>query len=86
MLNIIGALFSGLFIGALARFFYPGAVQMGLGTTMLLGIGGALVAGVITSMTSSQGIKEGFNRAGCFGSLLGAMLLIWAARSIGWAP
>lgn len=84
MLNLIGALFSGLFIGALARFFYPGAVQMGLTMTMLLGIGGALVVGVVTSMTSGQGIKEGFNRAGCFGSLLGAMLLIWIGRTMGW--
>lgn len=29
MFNLIGAVFSGLFIGALARFFYPGAVDMG---------------------------------------------------------
>jgi uncharacterized membrane protein YeaQ/YmgE (transglycosylase-associated protein family) len=29
MINIIGAIISGLVIGALARFFYPGAVEMG---------------------------------------------------------
>lgn len=28
MINIIGAIISGLIIGALARFFYPGAVEM----------------------------------------------------------
>jgi uncharacterized membrane protein YeaQ/YmgE (transglycosylase-associated protein family) len=84
MLNIISALFAGLFVGALARFFYPGAVEMGIGKTMLLGIGGALVVGAITSLTSGQGIKEGFNRAGCFGSVLGAIFLIWAGRSMGW--
>jgi len=40
MINIIGAILSGLFIGILARFFYPGAVQMGWIATILLGIGG----------------------------------------------
>jgi uncharacterized membrane protein YeaQ/YmgE (transglycosylase-associated protein family) len=44
MINIIGAIVSGLIIGALARFFYPGAVQMGWIATILLGIGGSLLA------------------------------------------
>lgn len=84
MLNLIGALLSGLIVGGFARFFYPGAVDMGWGMTTLLGIGGALVVGMLTSLTSKQGLKEGFNRAGCFGSVLGAMLLIWVGRHFGW--
>src|SRR3546814_15467307 len=40
MINIVGAIISGLIIGALARFFYPGAVEMGWIATILLGIGG----------------------------------------------
>jgi len=84
MINIIGALISGLIIGGLARFIYPGPVPMGWGMTMLLGVGGAMVVGMITSLTSRQGFKEGFNRAGCLGSVLGAMLLIWIGRHYGW--
>lgn len=85
MFNIIGALISGLFVGALARYFYPGAVEMGWGMTSLLGMGGALLVGVLTSMSSGQGLREGFNRAGCFTSILGAMLLIYLGRHFGWS-
>jgi uncharacterized membrane protein YeaQ/YmgE (transglycosylase-associated protein family) len=85
MFNIIGALISGLFVGALARFFYPGAVEMGWGMTSLLGVGGALIVGRLTSLSSGQGLREGFNRAGCFTSILGAMLLIYLGRHFGWS-
>jgi uncharacterized membrane protein YeaQ/YmgE (transglycosylase-associated protein family) len=84
MFNLIGALLSGLVVGAMARFFYPGTVDIGWGMTMLLGVGGALLVGILTSLTSKQGFKEGFNRAGCLGSVIGAMALIWLARYYGW--
>ena len=44
MLNIIGAIISGLVVGVLARWFYPGAVVMDWVATILLGIGGSLAA------------------------------------------
>jgi uncharacterized membrane protein YeaQ/YmgE (transglycosylase-associated protein family) len=84
MLNMIGIILSGLFVGVLARFFYPGAVELGFWMTVLLGIGGALLAGLPGAMASGQGLREGFNRAGCFASLLGAMLLIFIGRQLGW--
>lgn len=79
MFNLIGALISGLIIGALARYFYPGAVEMGWGMTLLLGIGGSLLAGFITTRGS-----EGFNRAGCLASVVGAIVLIFIGRTLGW--
>jgi uncharacterized membrane protein YeaQ/YmgE (transglycosylase-associated protein family) len=57
--NIIGAIVSGLVIGALARWFYPGPVPMGWIATILLGIGGSLVAGLAVSRGRGD-----FNRAG----------------------
>jgi uncharacterized membrane protein YeaQ/YmgE (transglycosylase-associated protein family) len=84
MFNIIGAIFSGLIVGVLARFFYPGAVELGLVKTILLGIGGSLLAGLITASRSEGGIGEGVSRAGCLASVLGAMALIFAARQLGW--
>ncbi len=84
MFNLIGALFSGLLVGALARFFYPGAVDMSWTMTMLLGVGGALLVGTLTSLTNRNGLREGFNRAGCLGSVIGAMALIWLGRYYGW--
>lgn len=79
MFNLIGALFSGLIIGVLARYFYPGAVDMGWGMTLLLGIGGSLLAGFATTRGA-----EGFNRAGCLTSIIGAIVLIFIGRMLGW--
>jgi uncharacterized membrane protein YeaQ/YmgE (transglycosylase-associated protein family) len=78
MFNVIGAIISGLFVGALARWFYPGAVDLGWGMTILLGVGGSLLAGLI----ANRGIGEGFNRAGCLASVLGGMALIFAGRML----
>lgn len=78
MLNIIGAILSGLLVGALARFFFPGEVEMGWLTTIALGIGGSLLAGLVTS----RGRRD-FHRAGCLASILGAMALILLGRLLG---
>jgi uncharacterized membrane protein YeaQ/YmgE (transglycosylase-associated protein family) len=79
MFNIIGAIISGLIIGALARWFYPGEVDMGWGMTILLGVGGSLLAGLVTSRGKSE-----FSRAGCLASILGAIVLIFIGRHLGW--
>jgi uncharacterized membrane protein YeaQ/YmgE (transglycosylase-associated protein family) len=76
--NIIGAIVSGLVIGALARWFYPGPVPMGWIATILLGIGGSLVAG----LADSRG-RGDYNRAGCLASILGAMALIQVGHLLG---
>lgn len=83
MLNIIGAVLSGLVVGVLARFFYPGTVPMHWITTVLLGIGGSLLVGLITASRAGAGLGEGFNRAGCLASVLGAMALIFIGRVLG---
>jgi len=77
MFNIISALIAGLIVGGLARWLYPGTVEMGLLETMLLGIGGSLFAGLLVSRGSGD-----FNRAGCLASVLGAMALIFAGRHL----
>ena len=81
MFNLIGAIISGLFIGALARWFYPGVVEMGWGMTILLGVGGSLLAGLVAGRGS---YGEGFQRGGCLASLLGAVVLIFVGRHLGW--
>ena len=79
MFNIIGMIVSGLIVGVLARYFYPGAVSMGWLWTIGLGIAGSLLAGLITARGST-----GFNRAGFIASILGAMVLIFLGRQLGW--
>lgn len=81
MWNILGALFSGLIVGALARFFYPGAVEMGWVMTSLLGVGGSLLAGLVIAASSAGGINGGVNRAGCLASIIGAIILIFLGRT-----
>lgn len=78
MINIIGAILSGLVVGVLARWFYPGAVAMGWLATIGLGIGGSLLAGLV----ATRG-KADFQRAGCLASLLGAIALIFLGRMVG---
>lgn len=83
MFNLIGAIISGLVIGVLARFFYPGAVDLGWIMTILLGVGGSLLANLVVRMRDPAGYDAGFNRAGCLASILGAMVLIFLGRQFG---
>jgi uncharacterized membrane protein YeaQ/YmgE (transglycosylase-associated protein family) len=78
MINIVSAIISGLIIGVLARFFYPGSVNLGWIATILLGIGGSLAAGLVTSRGAGD-----FNRAGCLASVIGAIVLIFLGRVLG---
>ncbi|EGD60084.1 transmembrane region and signal peptide prediction [Novosphingobium nitrogenifigens DSM 19370] len=80
MLNIVSLVLGGLLIGIAARFFYPAAIPMGLGHTILLGIGGSLVAGFAASWRDGRPFSEGLSRAGCIASVIGAMLLIFIGR------
>jgi uncharacterized membrane protein YeaQ/YmgE (transglycosylase-associated protein family) len=77
MFTVIGAIVSGLIVGILARFFYPGAVEMGWLWTIGLGIAGSLLAGLITARGAS-----GFHRAGFIASIIGAMVLIFVGRML----
>jgi uncharacterized membrane protein YeaQ/YmgE (transglycosylase-associated protein family) len=83
MLNIIGMIVSGAIIGVLARFFYPGEVPLNLLYTILLGIGGSLLAGLVVGSRSGV-MGGGVNRAGCLASVIGAIVLILLGRMLGW--
>lgn len=82
IMGIIGMIIVGFIVGILARFFYPGAVNMGFWMTTALGIGGSLVGGVVTSLLFKT--PDGtFHRAGWIMSIIGAMVLIWAYLNFG---
>jgi uncharacterized membrane protein YeaQ/YmgE (transglycosylase-associated protein family) len=78
MINVLSAIFAGLVVGALARWFYPGVVAMDWLETIVLGIAGSLLAGLL----ASRGRRD-FQRAGGLASVLGAMALIFIGRSLG---
>jgi uncharacterized membrane protein YeaQ/YmgE (transglycosylase-associated protein family) len=80
MINLIIAAIVGIIVGALARFFYPGEVEMSWLMTMVLGIAGSLLAGFVTSRG-----RAGFHRAGLLASIVGAVVLIFIGRALGWS-
>lgn len=73
-MGLIFAACSGLIVGIVARLFYPGRQDMGIFKTMLLGLGGGFVAGILGRIVGWYRPGEG---AGLIASALGAMLLIW---------
>ena len=82
IVGIIGTIVVGFVVGLLARFFYPGAVNLGFWMTTLLGIGGSVVGGLIAGLLFKSGDGK-FTPAGWIMSIIGAMLLIWAYLTFG---
>jgi uncharacterized membrane protein YeaQ/YmgE (transglycosylase-associated protein family) len=80
---MIGALISLLIVGAvagfLARALVPGDDSMSVGMTILLGIAGSFVGGLIATLLDAGEVT--FRPVGILGSLLGAIvvLLLWRA-------
>lgn len=58
MLNILGLLIVGLIIGFLARLLLPGRQKLGLGLTLVLGVVGALIGGLVASQLGTGDIFE----------------------------
>lgn len=75
MFNLIATVLIGFVVGVLARWFYPGPVAMNWLWTILLGIGGSALAGLVASRGRGR-----LRRAGFLASLLGAMALILLGR------
>jgi len=70
---ILHAIF-GLIIGLLARAILPGGQRMGLILTMILGLIGAWLGGLIGRMTGMY--REG-HPAGFFMALIGALIVLY---------
>ena len=74
MLHMIGHAIFGLIIGLIARAVMPGHQHMGLILTMILGIVGAWLGGLIGRML---GLYRPGHPAGFFMALLGALILLF---------
>ena len=77
MFGIIGWIFFGLIVGAIAKLVMPGRDPGGFIVTMLLGIAGAVAGGFVGR---ALGWYEPNDGAGFLMSLLGAVLLLWIYR------
>ena len=57
-MQILGLILIGLVIGVVARLVLPGRQRIGLGLTLLLGVVGALIGGVVASAIGTGDIFE----------------------------
>lgn len=75
-LYLLGWCIFGLVVGAITRLLMPGEERLGCIGTMLLGIAGALVGGLLVTLLSG-GIFRG---SGFIGALIGSIIVLWAYR------
>jgi uncharacterized membrane protein YeaQ/YmgE (transglycosylase-associated protein family) len=75
MLHMIGHAIFGLVIGLLARAVMPGRQHMGLILTMILGLVGAWLGGLIGRLLGLY--KEPGQAAGWFMALIGALIVLF---------
>jgi uncharacterized membrane protein YeaQ/YmgE (transglycosylase-associated protein family) len=78
-MGFIGTIIVGAIIGAIARFVMPGEQKMGWIMTILLGIGGSVVAGFIGGALGWYAPGQG---AGWIASVLGAVLLLFVVGKL----
>ena len=76
VMSIIWMIIVGFIVGALARWFYPGAIALGFWATAIVGVVGSLVGGVIGGLIWRS--PEGrFHPAGWILSIVGALIVLW---------
>ena len=81
-MQILGLILIGLVIGVLARLILPGRQRIGMGLTLLLGVGGALIGGIVASAIGTGDIFE-LNIIGTIVGVIAAAGLIGAADAAG---
>jgi uncharacterized membrane protein YeaQ/YmgE (transglycosylase-associated protein family) len=80
MFHMIGHAIFGLIIGLVARAVMPGRQHMGLIMTMILGLVGAWLGGLIGRATGMY--REG-HPAGFFMALIGAVIVLYIYSALG---
>ena len=81
MLQVLGLIVVGLIIGALARLIKPGKQRMSILATLLLGVVGAIIGGLIADWLNVGSITE-LNFWGFVFALIAAILLIGVAEGV----
>ena len=78
---MIGFIIAGIVIGALARLIKPGKQNLGLVATLLLGLAGSVIGGVIANLLGTGDIFE-LNILGFVVAVIAAVLLIGVAEGM----
>ncbi len=76
MLHILWSIIVGFVVGLIARALVPGNQKMGFVATVVLGILGSIIGGLIGRAISKPPEGSKFHPAGFFLSLIGAIVLL----------
>lgn len=79
--DIIGFLVFGLVVGAIARLIKPGKQNLSIAVTLLLGVAGSLIGGLVASFFGTGDIWE-LNILGAIIAIIAAVLLIGVAEGM----
>jgi uncharacterized membrane protein YeaQ/YmgE (transglycosylase-associated protein family) len=83
-MGIIGWIVLGLLAGIIAKAIFPGAENLGIILTTLLGIGGALLGGFGASLGGlGDPIDEFFDFSTWAAAIVGAIVILWVASKLG---
>jgi uncharacterized membrane protein YeaQ/YmgE (transglycosylase-associated protein family) len=80
ILTIVGWIVFGLIAGFIARALVPGKDDIGIIRTILLGVAGSVLGGLIFGLLT-VGIR-GFQPAGWIGSIIGAVVVLVIYNSV----
>ncbi len=78
---MIGFIVAGLIIGALARLFKPGKQNLGIVATLLLGLAGSVIGGLVANLLGTGGIFE-LNVLGFVVAVIASVLLVGTAEQL----
>ncbi|WP_159798328.1 GlsB/YeaQ/YmgE family stress response membrane protein [Puerhibacterium puerhi] len=78
---MIGFIVAGLVIGALARLIKPGKQNLGIIATLLLGLVGSVIGGLVANLLGTGDIFE-LNVVGFIVAVIAAVLLIGVAEGL----
>jgi len=79
-MGIIGFIVFGLVVGALARLILPGRQSIGLILTLVLGLAGSVIGGVVANSIGSGDIFE-LNIFGAIVAIVSAVVLLAVAEA-----
>ncbi len=82
---MIGFIVAGLVIGALARLFKPGRQNLSLLWTLLLGLAGSVIGGIVANLLGTGDVFE-LNILGFVVAVIASVALVGTAEQLSGRP